>query len=78
LGFQVSGGDLEAVEEEAGAAEVDFVGGDADEDLAERSLDVGAVGGGGHVEGVAAGLTLVGVGYGFATLMVVVAEGFSA
>ena len=44
LGFgEVEAGDLEAVEEEAGAAGVDFVGGDAAEDFANGGLDVGAI-----------------------------------
>ena len=36
---EVEAGDLEAVEEEAGAARVDVVGGDALEDLADGVLD---------------------------------------
>jgi hypothetical protein len=40
---QVEAGDLEAVEEEPGAARVDVVGGDALQDLADRGLDGGAV-----------------------------------
>ena len=43
LSGQVEAGDLEAVEEEAGAAGVDVVGGDALEDLADGGLDGGAV-----------------------------------
>ena len=40
LGFgEVQAGDLEAVEEEAGAAGVDVVGGDTLEDLADGELD---------------------------------------
>ena len=38
---EVEAGDLEAVEEEAGAAGVDVVGGDALEDLADGVLDGG-------------------------------------
>jgi len=41
--WQVEAGDLEAVEEEAGAAWVDIVGGDALQDLADGGLDGGAV-----------------------------------
>ena len=52
---EVDGGDLEAVEQEAGAAGVDLVGGDAAEDLADGELDGGAVFGEGEVEGGAAG-----------------------
>jgi hypothetical protein len=44
------GGDLEAVEEEAGAAWVDLIGGDALEDLADGLLDGGAVFGDGELE----------------------------
>jgi hypothetical protein len=40
---EVEAGDLEAVEEEAGAAGVDVVGGDALEDLADGGLDGGPV-----------------------------------
>jgi hypothetical protein len=40
---EVEAGDLKAVEEEAGAAGVDVVGGDALEDFADRGLDGGAV-----------------------------------
>ena len=40
---EVEAGDLEAIEEEAGAAWVDVVGGDALEDFADRGLDGGAV-----------------------------------
>jgi ABC-type sugar transport system substrate-binding protein len=58
-GAQVGGGDLEAVEEEAGAARVDVVGGDADEELAEGLLDGVVVGGGEEGECAAAGEALV-------------------
>lgn len=40
---EVEAGDLEAVEEEAGAARVDVVGGDALQDFADGGLDGGAV-----------------------------------
>jgi len=40
---EVEAGDLESVEEEAGAAGVDVVGGDALEDFADGGLDGGAV-----------------------------------
>jgi hypothetical protein len=40
---EVEAGDLKAVEEEAGAAGIDVVGGDALEDFADRGLDGGAV-----------------------------------
>ena len=48
---EVEAGDLEAVEEEAGAAGIDFVCGDALEDLADGGLDGGAVFGERQVEG---------------------------
>ena len=40
---EVAGGDLEAVEEETGAAGIDLVSGDAAEDFADGELDAGAV-----------------------------------
>ena len=40
---EVEAGDLEAVEEQAGAAGVDVVGGDALEDFADGVLDGGAI-----------------------------------
>ena len=44
LGFgEIEAGDLEAVEEEACAAGVDFVGGDALQDFADGGLDGGTV-----------------------------------
>ena len=42
-GGQVGGGDLEAVEEEPGAARVDLVGGDAAKDVGNSELETGAV-----------------------------------
>jgi hypothetical protein len=52
---EVEAGDLEAVEQEAGAAGVDFVGGDAVEDFADGELDGAAVFRVGEAEGAAAG-----------------------
>jgi hypothetical protein len=44
LGFsEVEACDLEAVEEEAGAAWVDFVGGDALQDFADGNLNAGTI-----------------------------------
>jgi hypothetical protein len=40
---EVEAGDLEAVEEQAGAARIDVVGGDAAENFADGLLDGGAV-----------------------------------
>jgi hypothetical protein len=40
---EVEAGDLEAVEEEAGASGIDVVGGDALEDFADGGLDGGAI-----------------------------------
>jgi len=53
---QVHAGDLQAVEEQAGAARVEGVGGDAAQDFADRVLDGGAVFGVGELEGGVAGL----------------------
>ena len=77
---EVHGGDLEAVEEEAGAARVDVAGGDAAEDLGDGKLDAGAVVGGGEVEegGVCVGFGDEGCGRGAAMVAVVVAEGLVA
>jgi hypothetical protein len=75
---QVEGGDLEAVEEESGAAGVEVVGGDAAEDFADGGLDGAAVLGDGEVEGGLAGAAGFQVGYGFAGGVVVVAEGLAA
>lgn len=79
FGFgEVEAGDLEAVEEETGAAGVDVVGGDALEDLADGGLDGGAVFGERQVEGGAAAAALARVGDGFSGGVVVVAELFLA
>jgi hypothetical protein len=79
LGFgEVEAGDLEAVEEQAGAAGVDVVGGDAAEDLADRRLDGGAVFWQEQVEGGTAAAALARVGDWLASVVVVVAELFSA
>ena len=73
-------GDLQAVEEEAGAAGVDGVGGDALEDFADGLEDGGAIVGIGQreVEGGAAAAALLRVGDGFSGGVVVVAEVFVA
>jgi hypothetical protein len=73
---EVEAGDLEAVEEEAGAARVDLVGGDALEDFADGGLDGGAVFGQRQVEGGRAAAAPARVGDGFAGGLVVVAELF--
>jgi hypothetical protein len=77
---QVEAGALEAVEEEAGAAEVDLVGGYALEDFADGVLDRAAVLGDG--DGEIRGLGLAGGefsgGDGAAGGVVEVAEGFAA
>jgi hypothetical protein len=75
---KVEAGDLEAVEEQAGAAGVDVVGGDAAENFADGVLDGGAVFGKRKVEGGAAASALLRVGDGFSGGVVVVAEVFSA
>ena len=73
-------GDLQAVEEQAGAAGVDVVGGDALEDFADGLEDGGAVVGIGQreVEGGAAAAALLRVGDGSSGGVVVVAEVFVA
>jgi hypothetical protein len=77
---EVEAGDLEAVEEEAGAAGIDVVGGDALEDLTDDKLDAGPIVeiGERDLEGGAAGSTGARVGGGFAGGVVVEAEVFSA
>lgn len=86
---EVDAGDLEAVEEEAGAAGVKLVGCEAEKNLADGGLDGGTVLGSGEVEGgaavfsvlaIAAGLAGVefGFGDGFAGGVVVIAEGLVA
>jgi hypothetical protein len=79
LGFgQVEAGDLEAIEEEAGAARVDVVGGDALEDFSDGGLDCGPVFWQRQVEGRAAAAALFWVGDGLSRGVVVVAELFLA
>jgi hypothetical protein len=74
--WESGAGDLQAVEEQAGAARVDVVGGDALEDLADGLEDGGPVFGQGDVEGGAAAAALLRVGDGFSGGVVVVAEVF--
>ncbi|HLI77492.1 MAG TPA: hypothetical protein VKV02_11145 [Acidobacteriaceae bacterium] len=83
---EVVAGDLEAVEQEAGAAGVDVVGGELVEDLGDGVLDAGAVGelgrGGEDEVGLAGDLEIelvgvAGVGFGAAGGVVVVAEVFA-
>jgi hypothetical protein len=76
VGFagQVDAGDLEAVEEQAGAFGVDLVAGDAEDDLADGALDGSAVFGQGEVELGLAAAVLGGVVDGTARGVVVVAE----
>jgi hypothetical protein len=79
VGFgEVEAGDLEAVEEQAGAAGVDLVGGDAAEDFADGLLDGRAVFGVGEGEAGLAALARGRVLDGAAGVVVVVAEGFGA
>jgi hypothetical protein len=49
------GGDLEAVEDEAGTVDVEFVGREADDDFADGVLQGASVGGCGEVEAAAFG-----------------------
>ncbi len=74
---EVGGGDLERIEEEAGAARVNVVGGDAAEDLADGELDGGAVLGQGEIEGGVAGAPALGLCDGLAGGVVEVAEGLA-
>jgi len=79
LGFgEVEAGDLKAIEEEAGAARVDAVGGDAAEDLADGGLDGRAVFRQGQVEGRAAAAALARTADWLAGSVMVVAELFPA
>ena len=78
MGREVGAGDLESVEEEAGAAGVDVAGGEALEDEADGELDGGAVLGDGDVVGGEAGFAGLRVGGGAAPGVVVVAEVFVA
>jgi hypothetical protein len=71
---EIEAGDLEAVEQEASAARVDFVGCDALEDMADGGLDGGAVFGQRQIESAAAAAALARVGDGFSGGVVVVAE----
>ncbi|QNI36016.1 hypothetical protein [Edaphobacter albus] len=71
---EIGAGDLESVEEEAGAARVDVIGGEALEDEADGELDGGAVFGDGEVDGGAAGFAGVRIRDGSAGGVVVVAE----
>ena len=73
---KVRGGDLQAVEEEAGAFGVKGVGGEAAEDLADGELDGGAVVGLGQGKGglAAAAILNLGFGDGFAGGVMVVAK----
>jgi hypothetical protein len=73
---QVEAGDLEAVEQKAGAAEIDVVGGDTLEDFADGVLDGGAVFGQHEVEGFAALTACDWSGDRFAAGVVVVAKIF--
>ena len=71
---EVEAGDLEAVEEEAGAAGVDVVGGDALKDFADGGLDCRAVFGQREVEVGAAAAALSWVRGWFSRGVMVVAE----
>jgi hypothetical protein len=71
---QVEAGDLEAIEQEAGAARVDVVRGDALEDFSDGGLDGGTIFWKGQVEGRAAATMLLWIGDGFSRGVVVVTE----
>jgi hypothetical protein len=76
VGRQVGGGDLQAVEEEAGAFGVEAAGGEAVQDKPDGGMDGAAVVDQGHVE-EAEGVAQL-AGFGRAGGVVVVAEGFVA
>jgi hypothetical protein len=73
---EVVGGDLQREEDEAGAAMVDLVGGEAEDDFVEGGLELVAITWGGEGEGAA---TVAGgeVADGFALVVMVVAEGLA-
>lgn len=75
---QVLRGDLEAVEEESGAARIDLIRGDAAEDFTDGDLDGSPVFGREQVEGGLAAAVKGGVGDGLAGGVVVVAKFFLA
>jgi hypothetical protein len=78
MGREIGAGDLEAVEEETGAAGIEIVGGEALEDEADGELDGGAVLGNREQDGGAAGFARVRFDGGAAGGVVVVAELFVA
>ena len=69
--------ELEVVEDEAGAVDVELVGCEAGDDVAEGPVDFMEIARGGEVEAATAAAG-VGVGDGFAVGVVVVAEAFTA
>jgi len=75
---EVGGGELEGVEEEAGAARVDVVVSEAGHDVSDGLLDLRAGFGRGDREGGLAGSALTESGDGAAGLVVVVAEALAA
>ena len=75
---EIGAGDLERVEEEAGATGIDVIGGDTSEDRAESVLDLCAAAGCWKKESVAPGLPLLRVSDGFVSGVMVVAKFFSA
>ena len=70
-------GNLKAVEEQAGAVDVELVGGEAGDDFAEGVLEGSLAGGSGELE-ASSSAAGVGVGGGLAVGVVVVAVGFAA
>ena len=70
-------GDLEAIEEQVGAVDVELVGGEAGDDFAEGMLEGSLAGGRDELE-ASAGAAGGGVGDGLAVGVVVVAVGFTA
>ncbi|HTH52659.1 MAG TPA: hypothetical protein VL495_01835 [Edaphobacter sp.] len=78
VGWEIGAGDLEAVEEEPGAARVERAGGEALQDEADGELDGGTVFGDGKLKGGAASLAGARIGDGPTGGVVVVAELFVA
>ncbi len=75
-GRQVAAGDLQAVEEQAGAARVERVGGEAGEDFGDGELDGGAVFQIAHEEGFLPGAAFAEVFHRPAILVVKIAKFF--
>ena len=73
---QVAGGDRQGVEDEAGAAWIEFIPGQALDDLADGGLDGGAVFGQGQIEGGLEAFAFAQVFHRASGLVVIIAEIF--